>query len=142
MAGLLFGWTVDAFNSLSRDHSLVLKRAENEPVTSLSTPSLGITGRISSPDVTLIWGAIGSFQLPLSGSPMRGSEVLEELLHGLSTPSLGITQKSASSNAVFTGTLFQLPLSGSQAEEARKDPSPGDLPLSTPSLGITFILGS
>ena len=83
-----------AFNSLSRDHSLVLKRAENEPVTLLSTPSLGITASM----LLITWASRRcrtTFQLPLSGSLTMGNRP-----HVLSCVELA----------------FQLPLSGSREQ--------------------------
>ena len=53
-----------AFNSLSRDHILFFPRSQG--ISSLSTPSLGIT-RKSSPRQFPTHGM--DFQLPLSGSP-------------------------------------------------------------------------
>ena len=125
-----------AFNSLSRDHYIYRsssalpsarsnfqlplsgsrsRRESSRPsrVTSLSTPSLGITSsRIrKSPQLRS-----SSFQLPLSGSPSR----LRARRSGcgmprLSTPSLGITGITAviRDRHIYLFN-FQLPLSGSQ----------------------------
>ena len=102
---------LDTFNSLSRDHLKALEFGSAEPVqnfqlplsgspspsggfrsfpmSSLSTPSLGITG---IGGFSLGFALALDFQLPLSGSPRRrlGLRVLG--LEGLSTPSLWITE--------------------------------------------------
>jgi len=67
-------------------------------------------------------------QLPLSGSRISGYRRKSDYVSSLSTPSLGITSAIDKGIRLQAAGNFQLPLSGSQAEEARKDPSPGDLP--------------
>ena len=88
------------------------RRIPTDLFTGLSTPSLGITGRIWNPRPT-----------------PSGVD--------LSTPSLGITCQQARASRSDARNRFQLPLSGSRNRERYRQPE-RSLGLSTPSLGITF----
>jgi len=82
------GHQPEAFNSLSRDHSLVaFTVSDGAFLDTLSTPSLGITkitGGASADEGR-------AFQLPLSGSHDDTSRPNQSSISDLSTPSLGIT---------------------------------------------------
>ena len=139
--GELVGWLDVSFNSLSRDHYIYRsssalpsarsnfqlplsgsrsRRESSRPsrVTSLSTPSLGITSsRIrKSPQLRS-----SSFQLPLSGSPSR----LRARRSGcgmprLSTPSLGITIEVSCPHCGYRWTYTFNSLSRDHFRTARK----------------------
>ena len=129
---------MDAFNSLSRDHLMVIAFCSVvNKLDLLSTPSLGITPlgitkikktkRFNPPTFNSLsrdhrrlyafWGARVFFQLPLSGSqtsfpPEYATEILFSTFNSLSRDH-GTRVSSSDSPR----PIFQLPLSGSQSFE-------------------------
>ena len=108
------------FNSLSRDHEIWPRGYVINRESELSTPSLGITSRLSRRPFSC--ADMASFQLPLSGSldnyRAGGNNPTEA---GFQLPLSGSRQKPTeplSGSGCSSEAGFQLPLSGSHGKES------------------------